>query len=179
MSRWHRLAELSGRSRGRPRPEPDKAAVLERDAGNAILEFVVLGVLLMVPLIFIVLAVFRVQGSAYGVTEAAREAGRSFVHARSSDDAYAQACTAATVALENQIPDPFDCQNLRISCLSGNCLYDAASGGIRLTAGTTIRVEIDLAVSLPMLPSSVFGNRLAVHLHSVHDEVVDVFTADR
>lgn len=144
------------------------------DAGNAVLEFVVLSAFLLVPLVYIVLAVFQVQGSAYGITEATREAGRAFVEAGSLDDAYRQACTAATVALRNQVGDSFDCTSeLQVSCVAdGGC-------ATALTPGETIRVRIDLSVGLPFLPRSVFGAPVAVPLHAVHDEVVDEFRPAR
>ncbi len=141
-----------------------------REAGNAALEFVVLAVLLLVPLVYVILAVLRVQGAAYGIAEATREAGRAYVSAPSSSDAFARACTAATVAMRNQAGDEFDCASqLRVTCV-GACVS-------ALTPGDTIRVEIDLPVALPMLPSSVFGNPTAISLQSVHDEVVDEFRA--
>jgi Flp pilus assembly protein TadG len=144
------------------------------DDGNAVLEFVVLAAFLMVPLVYIVIAVFQVQGSAYGVTEATREAGRAFVEAPTWSDAYRQACTAATVALQNQVSTPFDCASqLKVSCLSG------AQCAAVLAPGQTIRVQIDLAVDLPFLQASVFGQPLTVSVHAVHDEVVDVYRAGR
>ena len=143
--------------------------------GNVVLEFIVLTALLMVPLVYLLLAVFRVQGSAYGVIEATREAGRAFVDAKSTNDAYLQACTAATIAMRNQLPDAFDCSTeLKIRCLS-----DDDSCAASLTPGETVRVEIDLSVGLPMLPASVFGQPTAIALHSVHDEVVDEFRSAR
>jgi Flp pilus assembly protein TadG len=146
----------------------------ESDAGNAVLEFVVLSALLMVPLVYILIAVFQVQASAYGATEATREAGRAFVQAGSVDDAYKQACTAASVALHNQVPTPFNCATqLRISCLSGPTCQ------VALTPGETIRVQIDLVVDLPFLPTSVFGQPLSIPVHAIHDEVVDQFRAQR
>jgi Flp pilus assembly protein TadG len=147
---------------------------LKDDAGNAVLEFVVLATFLMVPLIYIIIAVGQVQGSAYGVTEATREAGRAFVGAATSVDASRQACTAATVALRNQIPTPFDCASqLHVSCVS-----DAGcSGG--LVPGETVRVEIDLTVAMPFLPTSVFGHSLSVHVHATHDEIVDLYRTKR
>lgn len=144
------------------------------DDGNAVLEFIVLCAFLMVPLVYILLAVLRVQGSAYGIAEATREAGRAFVAADSSADAYQQACVAATIAMRNQVADPFDCAlQLKISCLSDDGCAPA------LTPGDTIRVEIDLSVGLPMLPTSVFGNPTGVSLRSLHDEVVDQFRPAR
>jgi hypothetical protein len=144
----------------------------DAEAGNAVLEFVVLAVLLLVPLVYLMLAVLRVQGTAYGIAEATREAGRAFVSADASSDPYAQACTAATIAMRNQVTDTFDCRSrLSISCV-GACSPTSAPGD-------TIRVEIDVPVALPMLPASVFGNSTAISLKSVHDEVVDEFRARR
>jgi Flp pilus assembly protein TadG len=144
----------------------------ESEAGNAVLEFVVLAVLLLVPLVYVILAVLRVQGAAYGIAEATREAGRAYVTADSSSDAVARACTAATVAMRNQVADNFDCATqLRITCIGG-CAP-------ALSPGDTIRVEINLPVALPMLPSYVFGNSTAISLQSVHDEIVDQFRATR
>ena len=48
------------------------------DDGNALVEFTVLSLLLLVPLVYVLLGVFQVQRAAFGVTEAARQAGRAF-----------------------------------------------------------------------------------------------------
>lgn len=142
--------------------------------GNAIVEFVVLVALLMIPLVYLMLAVFRVQGSAYGVTEAAREAGRAFIGAESSATGYLRACVAAEAALQGQIADTdFSCaRDLRISCVSAGC---AAS----LQPGETVRVEVALRVALPFLPAQVFGRSAGISVHSVHDEVLDDFRRAR
>ena len=138
--------------------------------GNAIVEFVVLVALLMIPLVYLMVAVFRVQASAYGVTEAAREAGRAFISAESSTTGFARACIAAEAALQSQLADTdFTCtRDLRISCISAGC---AAS----LQPGETVRVEVALTVALPFLPAQVFGRSAGISVHSVHDEVVDDF----
>jgi hypothetical protein len=144
------------------------------DAGNAVLEFVVLAAFLMVPLIYIILAVAQVQGSAYGATEAAREAGRAYIGAATFLDAPQQACTAATVALRNAVDTPFDCASqLHVSCVSD------AGCSAGLVPGETIRVEIDLTVGLPFLPTSVFGHPLSVPVHAEHDELVDPYRTTR
>ena len=125
------------------------------DAGNAVLEFVVLSMFLMVPLIYIILAVAQVQGSAYGVTEATREAGRAFIGADSSADAARQACIAATMALRNDVATTFDCASqLHVACVSDS------GCSVGLVPGETVRVEIDLTVGLPFLPTSIFGHSL-------------------
>ncbi len=49
-----------------------------RDRGRAVVEFVFLGVLLLVPLIYLVMVIGRIQAAAFAVSTAAREPdGRS------------------------------------------------------------------------------------------------------
>lgn len=75
-----------------------------RDGGNAVVEFVWLAVLLMVPLMYIMLGVFDVQRASFGVTEAARQAGRTFATecASGTGAARARAQQAASMALADQ-----------------------------------------------------------------------------
>ena len=60
-----------------------RCVVGHRDEGNAIVEFVVLAMLLMLPLVYVLLAVFRVQTASYALSSAALEAGRVFATAPS------------------------------------------------------------------------------------------------
>ena len=48
------------------------------ESGSAIVEVVWLGILLLIPMVWIVLSVFEVQRGAFGVTAAARSAGRAY-----------------------------------------------------------------------------------------------------
>ena len=52
------------------------------EGGSAVVEFVFLAVLLVVPLLYLVMTVSRVQAGSYAASTAAREAGRAFVTAR-------------------------------------------------------------------------------------------------
>ena len=49
------------------------------DDGSASLEFITVGLLLLVPLVYLVLTIAAVQGAALGVEGAARQASRVFV----------------------------------------------------------------------------------------------------
>ncbi len=69
------------------------------DAGNAVLEFLFLAVLLMVPLVYVLLTVFTVQRAAYAVSSASREAGRVFVAADSAALGRARAEAATAIVL--------------------------------------------------------------------------------
>jgi len=72
-----------------------------RDGGTAVVEFVLLGVLLLVPLLYLALALSAVQRSVLGVTQAAREAGRAYVTGTAATAA-ARADEAARLALSDQ-----------------------------------------------------------------------------
>lgn len=135
-----------------------------RDDGSASLEFVVLGVLLLVPLAYIMISVFAVQSGAYGVSAASREAGRAFVQAPAGSDPGARAFAAAWVALQDHgielTPD-----QLSITCSADPCL----------TPGAVVTVQVDVVVGLPWVPD-VFGEVPAsVAVHGQHTAVVDRF----
>ena len=64
-----------------------RAMAGDAQSGNAIVEFVYLAVLLLVPLVYVLITVFRVQAASYAVSSAAREAGRVYATSSSIDDA--------------------------------------------------------------------------------------------
>jgi hypothetical protein len=72
------------------------------DDGSAVLEFVYLAILVMVPLVYLLLTVFQVQSAAFGATEAARQAGRAYVTADTTAEATARAQLAAETAMADQ-----------------------------------------------------------------------------
>ncbi len=72
------------------------------DAGSALVEFVGASVVLLVPMVYLLLTVFTVQRAAFGVDEAAREAGLALALAGSTPVGIAQADYAARLALDDQ-----------------------------------------------------------------------------
>ncbi len=134
------------------------------DAGNAMVEFTFLGVLLFVPLVYLVVAVFDVQRAGYASSTAVREAGRAFVRAESLGEAEARAREAARIALADQglqlQPGQLD-----VTCSADPCL----------TPGAVVTVTLSLDVALPWAP--VLGDRPAasVAVSARHDAVVDAF----
>jgi len=133
------------------------------DDGNAIVEFVYLAVLLMVPLVYVLLTVFKVQGAAYAVSSAAREAGRVYATSDVIDEGGPRALVAARLVMRDSnltLPG----RDLRISCSSDPCL----------APGSRVNVVIEYDVSLPFLPRLFAGRTLAaVQVTSRHLEVVD------
>ena len=71
--------------------------VESNDGGSAVIEFVFVALIVMVPLVYLIVAVASVQRSQLGVSQAAREAGRAF--ATSSGPAQAPVRVAAAVRL--------------------------------------------------------------------------------
>ncbi len=131
-------------------------------------EFTFLAVLLLVPLAYVVVAAFTVQKAAFAVTAATREAGRAFVTAESADVAAGRAHAAAGLAMGDQGLSLAD-GTLRIRC-DGECLVP----------GTAVRIELDYAVTLPLLPRALGGRPLAaIRVHGTHSEVVDFWRAVR
>ena len=131
------------------------------DGGSAIVEFVLLGVLLLVPLCYLLLAVFELQRAAYAATTATREAGRAFVTAPDVDQAYARADAAARIALADQGLAGAD-THLRVEC--------AEAAGC-LDPGAVVWVSAEITVALPLAPAS------QVTVRARHAEPVDSFRA--
>jgi hypothetical protein len=141
--------------------------VASDDAGTAIIEFVYLAVLLMVPLVYVLLTVFRVQSAAYAVSSAAREAGRIYVTSPGDEQGREQAFSAAAIVMADSglhlAPE-----QLHIDCR--DCLRP----------GATVPIVIEYDVGLPWLPRIFRGSAPAtVHVSGSHLEVVDRFRAAR
>ena len=133
------------------------------DDGNALVEFVYLSVLLMIPLVYLLLAAFKVQSAAFGVTEAARQAGRAYARADAVDQAEQVGTVAARLALQDQGID-----------WAGRPEF-CGSDGCSLAPGATVRTRVRYVVPLPFV-GSIFGSGHAgIPVTGVHTEVVDRF----
>lgn len=132
------------------------------DAGNAMLEFVYLSILLMVPLVYLLTTVFQVQRAAFGVTEAARQAGRAYATAETADAGMVRARAAAEIALRDQgltLAEP---------------LVLRASDGV--APGSQVRVVVRHRVVLPLV-GGLFGGAVPpnIPVQASHLAVVDRF----
>ena len=130
------------------------------DAGNAVVEFSTLAVLLMVPLVYVLLSVFEVQRASFGVTEAARQAGRAYATADDPAQGRARAAAAAALAMRDQ---GLECDG----CLTG------LTGSLAPDAQVTATVEH--FVRLPLVGSALGAGRGGVPVDATHVEVVDRF----
>ena len=151
------------RQRWRPHPRGGRA-----QAGTAIVEFVWLGLLLLLPLVYIVLSVFAVQRASYGVTAASRSAGRAFVLSPDQHSGYLRAAAAARVALADQ--------GVHRDTLSVSCRPDP---GECLTPGALVTVTVTAAQPLPLMPSLLGHLAPSVRVSGTHVEPYGTFRQAR
>ncbi|WP_345150501.1 hypothetical protein [Arthrobacter ginkgonis] len=105
------------------------------------MEFIFLGVLLLIPVVYAILTVSQLQAAAFAAVGAADHAAKVFVAADSEAGARASAANAAALAVRN-MGLPAGSEEVAIRC-SGPCL----DPGSRVTVTVTVRV------ALPLLPS--------------------------
>jgi Flp pilus assembly protein TadG len=83
-----------------------RRAIADDESGNAIIEFVFVAVLILVPTVYFVTAVASVGRDRTAVTQAAREAGRAFATADSTADGLARVQAAVRLAFADEgLPD--------------------------------------------------------------------------
>ena len=117
------------------------------DRGSAIVEFVALGLLLLIPVIYLVVTVSRVQAGSFAVVAASEQAGQAISVMEA--DSFNQAAIheiAAVAALDHG----FDAQDLalEVSCSDGSCT----------SPGAVATVHARLTVGLPAVPGFVTAN---------------------
>jgi Flp pilus assembly protein TadG len=140
-------------------------ALTAGERGSAVVEFVFLETLLLIPLIYLVMTLARVQAGAFAVATAAREAGRAYVTAPDGGSAQSRATDAARIAFEDQGFGGVAGQ-VSVSCDGAPCLRPEGR----------VQIEGRLRVALPLVPA--FARRvvpLQVTLRASHVETVDRF----
>jgi hypothetical protein len=147
------------------------------DAGSALVEFVGLSVVLLIPFLYFFLALFAVQSAAFGVTQAAREAGRAYATADNETEGLARAEVAARLAFQDQGISATP--QLRFAPQGSDCgAADPGDGAETLQPGTVFVVCVRTVVPLPGV--SILGSRLAdVTLNGQYVVVIDQYRADR
>lgn len=112
------------------------------DRGSASLEFLAAGLILLVPLVYLILALGAVQNAALGTEATARFVARTLASGAEVGPDLVRDSVAAAYGLD---PDALD---VRISCIPATDDCPAA--------GTTVVVTVSDAVALPLVPE-IFG----------------------
>ncbi len=114
------------------------APVPRDDSGAAVLEVLVLGVGLLVPVLYGVVSLMSVQSASYAATSAAREAARAYVTSATPAQGAARARAATALVLRDAGVAPVA---PRVVCVGG-CLRP----------GSRVDVTVAVDVPLPLVP---------------------------
>ena len=118
------------------------------ESGSASVEFVTVGLLLLVPLVYLVLAVASIQAAALAVEAASRQAVRVFVQSATIDEARDAAILAVAFALADHGLDP-GAARISVEC--------SPNPDSCLTRRGFVEVSVSLEVALPLAPPFLEG----------------------
>lgn len=121
---------------------PDDTAD-DSERGSAALEFILVGLVLLVPIVYLIVALGMIQSQSLGTEAGARHIARAISQAANADDAQ----RSATLVLESVAAeygmDP-GTVDLSITC--------APASSPCPSAGATLVVTVRTAVALPLVP---------------------------
>lgn len=129
------------------------------ERGSGLVEVVWMGVLLLLPLLWVVVSVFEVQRGSFGVSGAARAAARAYALAPNDVAGEHRATLVARQALADQgltdvpVRVSVTCTPYPRNCHSGT---------------SVITVRIESAVELPLLPDVLGGGAPSFALSAEH-----------
>jgi Flp pilus assembly protein TadG len=149
---------VTGR-RARDAGGPAARSRTRSERGSALVEVTWLSILLLVPLLFVVLAVFEVQRSAFAVEAATRTAGRAYSLAPSQGEAAGRARVAAAVAMADQGLDG------AAGSMVLTCDPDPRAC---LTPGSVVRVRMTYQVDLPLMPDALGSDTPSIRVAAEH-----------
>ncbi len=133
------------------------------ESGRAVVEFVFLGVLVLVPIVYLIITLAAIQRASFAVSTAAREAGRVFVTAPTQDAALELGTTAAQLTFEDY-------------GLPGGQVTFACDGAPCLRPEGRVEVTASIRVTLPLVPDALAGVLPAsVPVTATHVATVDRF----
>jgi Flp pilus assembly protein TadG len=134
--------------------------------GSALVELCWLGILLLLPVLWIVMSVFEVQRGAFGVTAAARAAARAYALAPDDATGLVRARTAVRAALDDQGMEGV-VPNVRVSCTPYPT--DCHQGT------SVITVSVHSRVVLPLMPDVLGSDRPSFALDATQSVPIGQF----
>jgi hypothetical protein len=138
------------------------------DAGSAVVEFVWLTVLLLVPLVYVVLAAMTVQRAAFAETDAARDAARAYATAGSDAEGERRAEAAVGLVMKDQ----------GVAWTPAGRIVQC--GACDFAPGSEFAIDLQTTVALPFVPSWLCGHRCiaGITVSAHHRERLDCFGGD-
>lgn len=117
------------------------------ERGSALVEFLGVSLVLLVPLVYLILTMARIQAASFAAEGAAREAGRLIAQADTIEEGIAAAQLGVELAFADQGLEVDSASALQISCSVPDCLV----------AGGYVSVVVSTGVQLPLAPDFLVG----------------------
>lgn len=131
---------------------PSRSTEHDGERGSAALEFILVGLLLLVPIVYLIVSLGMIQGQTLGVESGARHIARAIATADDPDTARLRADAIARTTVEAYGLDPAETE------LSLRC-HPAGGGCPR--AGAVLVVTMRTRVALPLVPPVLGMDRAA------------------
>lgn len=136
-------------------PVPDATTTVSVDdgdeRGSAALEFILVGVVLLVPLVYLIVALGQIQGQSLGAEAGARHIARAVATAADAGSARDRAEAVLRSVVDEYGLDP-TAVHLALSC--------RPAGVTCPEAGATVTVMVTSRVPLPLVPQVLGLDRL-------------------
>ncbi|MFE7845204.1 TadE/TadG family type IV pilus assembly protein [Microbacterium sp. NPDC057407] len=116
----------------------------DAERGSAAVEFILLGVLMLVPLVYLVVALGAIQEQSLGAEAGARHIARAVATAQGRDDAARRTRLVLDSVVEEYGLDPGEA-SVEFSCRPASAACPAP--------GATLVVTVRTRVTLPLVPS--------------------------
>jgi len=121
------------------------------DGGSAALEFIVFGLLLLTPIVYLIVALGSIQAHALGAEAGARHLARAIATAEDVEDAGERASRVLD-AIAEEYGFARDAMEVSVTCdAAGDCPQ----------AGAMVRVTIRTDVPLPLVPAVLGAEGIA------------------
>ncbi len=149
------------------RPSVTPPAPQADESGRALIEVVVLGVLVLIPVLYILLSLVRVQAATFAVTQAARDSGRAIDGAPTIDIGIDRATAIAAIALADQnVPN----DGIRLQFVNPGTTCSTANAIVpTLSPGAVYDICVTAIIKLPGVPTVLTGSRNTVTgVYTVH-----------
>jgi hypothetical protein len=146
--------------RRRPVSSDDSA-----DAGRAVVEVIWLAVLVLIPVVYILLSIIRIQATTFAVTQAARDAARILDTSPNLAVGLQGANGAARQAMLDQNIPP-DAMTLTFVATGTDCAT-APRVAPTLTPGSTVDVCVQTLLDLPLLPTELTAGNTATGVYTL------------
>lgn len=113
------------------------------ESGSAVVEFLGVALVLLVPIVYLIITLGRVEAATFAADGAARDAGRLIAQADTFEDGVTQAAVAVELAFADQGMDVDGARALQVTCEEDPCL----------SPGAYLHLQVTTEVPLPLTPA--------------------------